>query len=363
MSRLDRLPGGLGRLVATILLGFLLAEALVSWLAPQALLVIEPGLYEADPPGRYRLSPGYRGTMTNRVEFEHQVAVDERGLRSSGTGDRTGGAKIMAIGDSFAFGMGVADEATFVAALAERRAAIALNGGLPGTGVPDVVEWYERRGRALDPDTLILAIFVGNDLADARPDREAIKIVDGLVAPADTPAGVRSWLYRRSDLVRLLKSAAGSPALVGVRQRLGLSEPWIVRNLRHEFSIYAVEPSDELLEAERTTDRALARLAGICARDGTRLVAALLPARVQLDPTAWEASLAMLELDPTRHDANQPNRVFASLLERHAIPWLDLAPVFAASIACGEELYYRKDRHWNQAGHALAASELARFLD
>ncbi len=358
---LGRLAGLVPRLGLTLVFGLLLAELAVSWLAPQALLVIEPGLYEADPPGRYRLAPGYRGSMTNRVEFDHRVAVDDRGLRASGPA-RDGGS-VMTIGDSFTFGMGVEDDETFGALLGDIRGGTALNGGLPGTGVPDLVDWYERHGRRLAPEVLLLAVFVGNDLADARPDRGDIRIVDGLVTPADTPAGFRAWLFRHSDLFRLVKNAAGSPALSGLRDTLGLPEPWVIRNLRLEFSIYATEPSPELREAERSTDRALGRLTELCAQDGTRLVAVLVPARVQLVPAAWDASLSMLGLDPRTHDPDHPGRVFARLLDRHSIPWLDLSPAFAAAIERGNELYYRKDRHWTAAGHALASEQIDRFLD
>ncbi len=209
---------------------------------------------------------------------------------------------------------------------------------------------------------LVLAIFVGNDLADARPDREAIKIVDGLVAPADTPVGLRSWLYRRSDLVRLAKTALGSPALADLRNTLGLAEPWILRNLRYEFSTYALQPSPELRAAEAATDAAIGRLAAMCEEDGTELVALLLPARIQLVPEAWDAALEMIGLDSAAYDPSHARQVFERFLDSHAIPHLDLGPAFAAAIASGEQLYYRKDRHWTAAGHALAAKELAGFL-
>ncbi len=358
---LTRLGGAALRLALVVVFGLLLAELVVSWMAPQALLVIEPGLYEADPPGRYRLSPGYRGSMSNRVEFEHDVTVDERALRASGMSHGPG--TLMTLGDSFAFGMGVEGEEAFGALLAARRSATGMNGGLPGTGVPDLVGWYSRHGRALAPDLVVLAIFVGNDLADARPDRPDIRIVDGLVAPADTPAGLRSLLFRHSDLVRLVKNAAGSPALAGLRETLGLSEPWVIRNLRHEFSIYAIDPSPELVAAERATDEAFAHLVAMCSEDGTRLVAALIPARIQLVPASWEASLRMIGLDPDGHDPDHPRAVFTTLLDHHGVPYLDLGPPFAEAVARGEQLYYLEDRHWNAAGHALAAERIDVFLD
>ena len=348
--------------VALVLVAALLAaEVLVRWLAPQPHLVIEAGLYEADPPGGYRLRPGYRGSITNRVEFDHAVVVDERGLRESpGT---PGPTRLLVIGDSFTFGLGVRDDETFAARLARRPDLEVLNGGLPGIGVPALVDWYERHGRALEPALLLLAVFVGNDLADARPDREETRIVDGLVVPTVLRPGVGSWLYRHSDLARLAKRAAGGPALTSLRLAAGWREPWEISNLRWEFSIYATPPSAEIRAAEETTDRALARLAALCAADGTRLLAALVPTRVQLEPEVWGATLVRLGLDPASHDREQPVRVFARLLAAHGIPYTDLAPAFAAGLADDPPLYYRQDRHWTSAGHELAARELAAFLE
>jgi hypothetical protein len=355
-----KLAGGLLRLGLAVGLGLALAELLIRWIAPQPLLLIEPGLYEPDPPGRYRLAPGYQGRITNLVEFDHAVSVDARGLRESG---RAGGdVSVLTLGDSFTFGMGVPDALTFTGLLAERLGATALNGGLPGTGVPDLVGWYERHGRSLEPDTVVLAVFVGNDLADARPDREEIRIVDGLVSPADTPSGTRTFFHRSSHLVRLLRTAAGSPAMTELRGTLDLSEPWRVRNLRWELSIYAIDPPPGLVAAEAATDRAIGRLASLCAEDGTTLAAVLIPALVQLVPEDWEAALRSVGLDPADHDPDRPAAVFERILDRQGVARLDLAPAFAAAIARGERVYYRLDRHWNEAGHALGAGEMARFL-
>lgn len=360
------------KLAAAAGAGLVLAELVLRWVVPQPLLTIDPGLYAADPPGQYRLAPGYYGTISNGVEYTTEVAVDSRGFRSTGRPTESTVAQppageaplLAAIGDSFTFGQGVDDGETFVALLPGRldgRIRV-INAGLPGIGVPGAVIRYERHVRRLGPDVALLAIFLGNDLSDARPDQEPIAIVDGLIAPAATPRGLRHRLYDHSHLLRALGQAGAHPVIASLRRLLGLGEPFVVRTLRYEMTNYAIRPDDAVRQAVATTDEAIARLAGVCESDHTILVAALLPDRIQIADSAWQATLHMLRLDPAAYDSELPRRRFADLLKSHDVLFLDLTPAFTAAIARGETLYYRHDRHWNPRGHRLAAAEIGRFL-
>lgn len=356
------------KLVAAAGVGLLLAEVLVRWLVPQPLMAIEPGLYEADPPGQYRLSPGYRGTMTNGVEFSHTVTVDARGFRSTGqetTPEGTEVPLVALLGDSFTFGQGVEDEETFAALLPRFTPGPlrVVNAGLPGIGVPQAVVRYQRHVRSLAPEVIVLVVFLGNDLSDARPDGEAIRLVDGLIAPDATPSGLRSWLYRRSHLVRLTGTAGAAPAIGRLRRLLGLGEPFAVRTLRREMTNYVLDPPPSLVVAHSDTEEAIARLAAACRDDGALLTAVLAPDRIQLIEASWRGALEMLRLDPAAYDPRRPQRVFARLFERHDVPVLDLTLAFEAALKRGERLYFRRDRHWNARGHQLAAEEIGRFLD
>ena len=44
------------------------------------------------------------------------------------------------------------------------------------------------------------------------------------------------------------------------------------------------------------------------------------------------------------------------------ISFLDLTPALEQNAAAGRAVYFSDDAHWNAAGHALAAEELAKFL-
>ncbi len=321
-----------------------------------------------DPPGRYRLSPGYRGKIFNRVEYSNAIRINQQGLRGLELDARsTGRLRVLAIGDSFIFGVGVEDDETFVARLAELLElqgfkAESLNAGIPAFGVPDAVGWFERHGIALAADVVILGIFLGNDLVDASPDREAIVVVDGLLTPRNSPKGLKAWLYRHSQLYVAVKSLSEQPGLMPLRERLGLGEPWRMRILREEFGIYKNSAPSDLAPAIAATDEALGRIAALAREGSFILQAMLIPSEIQLDPERWQAGLANLGLDPADYDPTVPTRIFDTLLAKHGIPSLDLTPVLAPKLVAGDDLYFRFDRHWTVEGHEVAAEELERAL-
>lgn len=348
-------------------LSLLVAELLVRWVRPQPRLVIEPGgFYVADPPGRYRLNPGYRGRIYNRAEYDNEIRINGAGLRGPEVGVKDPERRrVLVIGDSFVFGVGVEDSETFVARLSTAEASRfeGLNAGIPAFGVPDAASWLARHGVALQPDVVLLSIFQGNDLVDASPDQEEILVVDGLLVPGKSSRGLKAWLHRHSHLYVLFKSFLEIPNLMPLREKLGLSEPWKVRVLREEFGVYSRAAPSEMEEAIAATDQALGELVELGSEQGFVVLAVLIPSEVQVDPVRWSAGLRSLGLDHEDYDPQVPTRIFAELLERHAIATLDLGPIFAAGLAAGEELYFHLDRHWTSAGHAKAAEAIASFVD
>ena len=356
-------------LLTSLLVSLVAAEIVVRIVRPQAQLVISPGgLYVADPPVRYRLAPGYEGRIYNRAEFSNAVRINRVGLRGPELeSERDDTVRVLAIGDSFPFGVGVEGSEAFVAVLADLltddfRPAVGLNAGVPGFGIQDAQSWLARHGVKLDPDVVVMAIFVGNDLADASPDREGVNIVDGLLVPKESKGGFRAWLHRHSHLYVLLKGMLDSPAFRPWRAKLGLCEPWVVRTLREEFAVYRRQPDAAFTAARNVADRALEEFARLAKDSGFEPLALLIPGDIQVEEERWLASLANLGLDPAEYDPEVPTRVFAELLRKHSIPSVDLTAPIRTRIEQGERLYFEHDRHWLPAGHRLAAEELIHSL-
>lgn len=351
------------RLVRLIFLGvsfafsLFVAELAIRVVRPQAVMTVTPGLYQPDAPRRYRIAPGFRGRISNQAEFDTEVATNREGLRGPEVGPKPAGSiRVLAIGDSFTFGVGAQQEETWPARLERRMPDVqVLNAGAPGFGVPDEVAWFEAHGVDLQPDAVVVAVFLANDLQDASPDQPKVAVVDGsLVVPGET-GGLRRWLYYRSHLFRLLKSSV----LEGrVRSILGLKEPWATRELRAEFSLYTPTLPEEMRKGAEATEAAVARLAS----RGVPVVAVLIPSLPQVDPRRWTAVLSQLGLDPSGHDPRRPNRLFREIFERHGVSVLDLTETFEAAVRQGERIYYPIDQHLTPAGYDLMARTIGDFL-
>jgi hypothetical protein len=63
-----------------------------------------------------------------------------------------------------------------------------------------------------------------------------------------------------------------------------------------------------------------------------------------------------------RFHPEAPNARLAEIATRHGIALHDLLGAFRRETAGGTAVFFRRDGHWNERGHALAASEVARFL-
>ena len=355
---------------ASLVLSLVFAELAVRLARPQEAMTVTPGLYEPDPPRRYRLHPGYRGRITNHVEFDHPVLVNGHGMRgpepspapaASHAAPSRAPLRVLVLGDSFTFGVGAAESETFPARLQAHLRAAGVpaevwNAGAPGYGVPDEVAWYERWGVPLRPDVVVIAPFLANDLQDASPGSQT-RVVDGELVAADGEGrSVRRWLYYHSHLFRLLKSSLLEGPLRG---KLGLAEPWARRERRAELGLYGPTLPPELAAGAAATDRAVARLARLVARHHARAVAVLVPSLPQLEPARWEVLHRELGADAGGHDPRRPNRLFAEMFARNGVPVVDSTDALTAAVARGRRVYYPQDQHLTPAGYDLLAREAA----
>ena len=127
----------------------------------------EGGMFTRDPDEhlRYRLTPGFDMTLG-----DDRYRIDSLGLRGGEVTSRAGrpGSRIVVLGDSFAFGLGVDEDETFAAQLEHLletdtdHPVEVLNLGVPGYHTGQELAWLARAGFALEPDLVVL-LFYGND--------------------------------------------------------------------------------------------------------------------------------------------------------------------------------------------------------
>lgn len=107
------------------------------------------------------------------------VMINSLGLRDSeGTGEAGEGARVLMLGDSVTFGWGVPQDETVAERLEANLSAQSgmpvsvLNSGVGNYNTAMQVAWFERYGLALNPDVVVLNVFV-ND-AEPTPRQDAV---------------------------------------------------------------------------------------------------------------------------------------------------------------------------------------------
>ena len=106
-------------------------------------------------------------------EYDHPVQIDPWGGRSvEYCLEAAEGTPTPFLGDSFLFGVGVPDDATYVNLLAAKWKRCLLNLGVPGTTLDQQIDIIELRHQALGrPRLYVFNVFLGNDidLSDSQP--------------------------------------------------------------------------------------------------------------------------------------------------------------------------------------------------
>ena len=288
----------------------------------------------------YLLRPG----VETRV-FDTPVRVNRLGLRGpeAETRPRTGVHRVLVLGDSVVFGLGLAEDEAVPAVLGRRLDAAnagayeVLNGGVPGYDAVAEARQLEAWGLALEPEIVVVGTSL-NDY-DVAPQYSPLGILMRKELDRRTPD-----LVDRSEFLTLLRWLAG-----GLRGRLGDKlvarlppgdDPGLARLVEQIHLRFYHRPDPAEWERLRTAYREFGRLAG---EHHLRLLVAIFPEGYQVgrpDP----------DLTPQR-----------SLLELCAevhLRCLDLQPTFAAA---GGELFLDV-QHPNARGHAVAAGAIATAL-
>lgn len=318
------------------------------------------GMFEQDPDAGYRLRGSYRNEI--RVpEYRTVVRTDPEGYRIAEDEPvrPEGAVRVLALGDSFTFGVGVDAEDAFPAVL-ERRLAGAggtawhvRNGGVGGYGPLRSAHALFSRQAAWRPEIVIHAIYVGNDLEDSDPAtfRTSPVVRDGrMVTPGRHPfARARMFLRTRSHLYGFLRQH-----LYGVYRATGL---W--QRSQYLDPVGLAEWPARLEGVTWPAGReAIAAVRDWAAERGVRYLVVVVPARWQVDDGAWQRYRKAWGLPDEAFDRDHAQREVLAALQELGVPALNLLPVMRRAQASGVAPYHALDPHWNATGHGLAAEAI-----
>ena len=311
--------------------------------------------------------------------------------------------RIMAVGDSFTFGLVPYPESAMTLVEESLRARCPsrdldlLNFGIAGTNVADYRTVIELGAATYDPDLVLVNVYAGNDAPDLYHRRGEGPSLRRLLGHSYL------WNYLRNTLV-LRRSIPAAGALVGSVQgpraagnasgesprggrivdpgyRMPDDDPALVgpvldekvyrRILADEMGRFFV-PRDtrEIDRGWRVTLEQLDVLRRRVAERGGQLVVALYPSVLQIDARLRSEVIDRLHVQPSGAgitpdtiDPRLPNRVLLAYCRDHGVACQDLTPVLdQASQESAEPLYKAREPHWTPRGNRVAADAQARFL-
>lgn len=325
----------------------------------------------ADPTLGYRFVPNLDTVLAGHPDFSYRLRTNSRGLR---TPREHGPVDGVLIGDSFAFGHGVDESATWAARLKALAGIELANLGVGGYSPLQELRLLQSEGLRLAPRLVVWQLFKDDLWGAAEFQRWLDSGEDDFLAwqrrgaAAPPSPGLRRGPVHaaRRLLFRHLLSYEMAKYLLGIgayadRDR---RQVWIrvggqrllcdqaSNRLWGDFRASAIRRGWELTQGALARGRRLAEAAD------AHLVVVLVPSKEEVYWPMLAPRLAHAASLPIR----QPDVLLAQFCRQQNIPCLDLYQRFASAAQQGAVLYFSRDAHWNAAGHALAAETLWEFL-
>ncbi len=361
-------------LAITLVLVLGLLELGLRLFAPQIVPPLD-GLFIADPATAYRLKPDVRVPF-RFAEGSPVFITNDQGLREDHTvGPPTlGRTRLLNIGDSFTFGMGVNAAQAFPQLLdgltVSGNRVESINAGVFGYGTDNEAAWLHTYGWPLQPRIVVIGFFVGNDVKDTMlgmdkttvdaagrliatdKSKQAMQNADGTdLGTATTGGGIKGRLEANSHAYLFLRNFW--TGLRPVKPRA----PTVF-----DAASFFLTQEPPAIQAGWT--KTLGVLDGIhddVLAHNARLLVVVIPTREQVQDRSWTEMQQQFGLTAAQVQRDLPQQKLAAWSARSGVPLVDLLPTFRAA-GQSQALYFRTDRHWTAAGHALAADQIKAYL-
>lgn len=296
------------------------------------------GMYTGDETIGVGLTPGFVGAVRT-AEFEHSVSVNELGMRDAPVGPKHPGLdRVLVLGDSFVFGVGVDVEDSLPKALLRRVQELdpslrveVLNAGVPGYSPWQELKTLVKLAPAVAPDLVVQVIFMGDDwYGNVRR-----------IPPDQAHRDVTEWLRVQSALFRFVDRFVLSRFKGG-----------------DHYEPHRVRPTPEFARRVDFVMTILEETRDVAAASGADFLVVLCPRFTQVYEDAWSKANLVYGLPAEEYDPLEPNRSFGERLRSSGFAVIDLlAPM--RDEGRRRSLHFPVDGHWNREGTAFAAEIIA----
>lgn len=262
--------------------------------------------------------------------------------------------RILMLGDSFTYGLGVDDDQTFSSLLEKKFSAgkgtvEVINAGNPGKGTGYALKFFTTRGYKLRPDLVILC-FTYTDFYDNQRSRYYRVNNDGSISAKSLENTfvakknfllrfpLYDWLIRRSHLANLIRSSAIKIIAVGEERLIKKDADRVV----------VVYPADSKYPSINYDKKISGKFIELLHKEVEDAGAEFMIFYIAV---GYETGLHRKGI-PFAHEKN-----FNEILKGHKIPFFSTTGILAKTGMPIEELYIfdPPDNHFTVAGHQIVA--------
>ena len=345
--------------------------------------------YIPDPHAVYRIRPTPPGTFS-----EGQIFINSFGFRDRNhTIEKPEGSyRILGIGDSFVWGAVPLEENFLCLTKTYLRTELTNESadvdmvlmGLGGYSPENYVGILRSMGLSLDPDLVILNLFVGNDIHMIQVRGELFRGRRYFVGSPNHVLNVlrksRAFVISEMYFLTRIKSI-----ILGRRYRQAFelikaqprsnqaaeaprgSEPYVISKMYihiqdKRLRLFRREPTRRIEKLWQQTEAYLLDFDRLCKDSGVPWILHIIPTEVQVDIRTRQRILAMLNLTDDEYDFNLPQNRLREFAGIHGIMVLDPLPELRLFHRENNRLYLPNNTHWNTRGNALAGHILGDFV-
>lgn len=321
--------------------------------------------YQADEDIGYRLEPSKKA-MVNEAGFRDYVYTKDKpsqAFRIVGIGDsQTASCGFTPISNAYLKVL----EANLNTEASSDRTFEVLNMGVPNYTPHEYLGMLSKYGIEYDPDLVVVALYVGNDI-QVMPQNKDYIVFDGKLISrsalnlsdwSDFEIRMWKWLHERK--------------LYRIVQRAQYAKIWGAYDSSpnkefNRLSVFMKEdsrtPSDKdgMRQAWADVQQSLLRIQKTVQAIDARLLIVMIPEEHQINTSLREKSLQQLHAYEKDYDFEQWNRKLADFCAEKDIALLDLISGLSKAIQ-HERLYFKNDIHLNERGHQLIGEFIQEYL-